>query len=91
MKAIYLYGISGADQAYRVLKYQFITAEEFSIDNMLRTAAMMRLRCSSIERVFAIDNGYELYKDYRLAFKRNSIEGWAIFKDILERCGIEVK
>lgn len=90
MKTIYLYGISGADQAYRVLKYQFIIEEEISIKEILYTATMMRVRNPSIEHVYAIDNRRGLKYDLQTAMKRNSIESWAIFKDILEREGLQV-
>ena len=89
-KAIYLYGISGADQAYRVLYYQFIPLEEFDIMGMKHMASMMKVRMPSIEKVYAISSNRTLKRDYQTAFKKNSIESWAIFKDLLEKMGQEV-
>ena len=90
MKTIYLYGISGADQAYRVLKYQFLMDEDISIREIVHTATMMQVRNPSIEHVYAIDNRRGLRYDLQTALKKNSIENWAIFKDILEREGLQV-
>lgn len=90
MKAIYLYGISREDQAYRVVYYRFIPLEEFTIDGMKFEASMMKAKCPNIGQVFAISNSHNLKRDYQIAFKQNSIESWAIFKDILERTGMEI-
>ena len=86
-KEYMLYGIAGADQAYRVVWYDCIPEHEFSIMELKRRGGLMRMRRPNIEQVFIVDNSYELYRDYRLAVKRNSIEGWQIFKDILRTCG----
>ena len=51
---------------------------------------MMRMKYPNIERVFAIDNGRGLARDYANALKTNTIESHAIFKDILEREGLEL-
>lgn len=51
---------------------------------------MMKMKYPNIERVFAIDNGRGLARDYREACKKNSIESHAIFKDILEREGLDL-
>lgn len=87
MKEYMLYGISGAAQAYRVVRYDVISGEEYSVMESKRRAAIMRMRYPSVECVYVCDNSYELYKDYRQAVKRNSVEGWQIFKDILRTTG----
>lgn len=87
MNDYFLYGISGADQAYRVVWYDRISAELYSTAESKRRACKMRMYHPNIQEVYVIDQSYELYKDYRLAVKRNSIEGWAIFKDILRSTG----
>lgn len=96
MTTVYLYGLGGADQMYRVIRYSAV-----EIDNLVGTnygviktlkyeAAMMRMKYPNIERVFAIDNGRGLSRDYANALKTNTIESHAIFKDILEREGLEL-
>lgn len=87
MNDYYLYGISGADQAYRVVRYDYIPASEYSTAETKRRACRMRIHHPNIEEIYVVDQSYELYKDYRLAIKRNSVEGWAIFKDILRTTG----
>ena len=96
MTTVYLYGLGGADQMYRVIRYSAV-----EIDNLIGTnygvirtlkyeASMMRMKYPNIERVFAIDNGRGLARDYINAWKKNTIESHAIFKDILEREGLEL-
>lgn len=96
MTTVFLYGLGGADQNYRVVRYTPV-----EIDNLLGTnfgvirtlkyeAQMMKMKYPNIERVFAIDNGRGLARDYKEAYKKNSIESHAIFKDILEREGLEL-
>lgn len=90
---IFLYGISGADTAYRVLKYCFIDAEreEFpSIMQIKYQAWMLQVKNQSIEHVYAIDNRKGLRSDFIYAMKQNSIESWAVFKNILETEGLQI-
>ena len=90
MHQIILYGISGAETQYRVLKYYCIYEEFLSIHSMKRHAAFMVLQNPGIERVYAVDNRYGLKREYTESYKQNSIESCAIFKDTLEREGILV-
>lgn len=85
MNSIVLYEISGANQAYRVLRYDVIPVEGNILDTIQYEAGRMVDNYPTIERVYAITNGYSLRKDYNEAKRKNSIEGWIIFKDILER------
>ena len=91
MKEIFLYGLSGPEDQYRVVRYSRIRENSISINEIIDTADMMRIRYPSIKQVWAIDSTLELYYDYRDAFKRNSVEGWIIFKDILERDGLRIR
>ena len=74
MTTVYLYGLGGADQMYRVVRYSAIEIDNLVGTNygVIRTlkyeAAMMRIN----------------------AWKKNTIESHAIFKDILEREGLEL-
>lgn len=96
MTTVYLYGLGGADQMYRVIRYSAIEIDNLVGTNygVIRTlkyeASMMRMKYPNIERVFVIDNGRGLARDYANALKTNTIESHAIFKDILEREGLEL-
>ena len=96
MTTVYLYGLGGADQMYRVIRYSAVEIDNLVGTNygVIRTlkyeASMMRMKYPNIERVFVIDNGRGLARDYANALKTNTIESHAIFKDILEREGLEL-
>ena len=96
MNTVYLYGLGGADQMYRVIRYSAVEIDNLVGTNygVIRTlkyeATMMRMKYPNIERVFVIDNGRGLARDYANALKTNTIESHAIFKDILEREGLEL-
>ena len=90
MKTIFLYGIAGADNKYRVLRYACIDEANFSINNIRYAAQLMRIHNPSIQHVYALDNRYGLRRDYMESIKKNTIESCAIFKDILERDGWKV-
>lgn len=85
MYSIVLYGISGADQAYRVLRYDIIPVEGNILDTIQYEAGRMVDGYPSVKRVYAVTNSYSIRKDYNEAKRKNSIESWAIFKDILEQ------
>lgn len=88
MKKIFLYGLAGADEMYRVVRYSYIEAENISIKNIVGHAGWLRFKNPTIEHVYAIDERAGLAGEYRTAWKRNTIESHAIFKDILEREGL---
>lgn len=90
---IFLYGITGADQMYRVAKYWCffdVESEPVTIRDIIYQASMLRMKNPSIEQVYAIDDRHGLRSDFRYAMKKNSIESWAIFKNILEMEGLRV-
>ena len=91
MNRIYLYGIAGANDKYAVVRYQAVDVEHRPIDAIKNESDIMRMDYPSVKQVFAIDARGGLANDYRRAIKQNSIEGFIIFKDILERMGIEIK
>lgn len=91
MNRIYLYGIAGASDKYAVIRYAAVDVENRPIDAIKVEAEIMRMDYPTVETVYAIDARGGLGNDYRRAIKQNSIEGYIIFKDILERKGIEVK
>ena len=91
MNRIYLYGIAGASDKYAVVRYQAVDVEHRPIDAIKNESDIMRMDYPSVKQVFAIDARGGLANDYRRAIKQNSIEGFIIFKDILERMGIDIK
>lgn len=91
MHQIILYGLSGAETQYRVLKYYCIFESPFvSISTIKRHAAFMVMCNPGIKHVYAIDNRYGLRREYIESYKKNTIESCAIFKDTLEREGLLV-
>lgn len=90
MNQVILYGIAGAENQYRVIRYFIIDAELVSISNIVYQANMLKIKNPTIEHVYAIDNRRGLRRDYVESYKRNTIESCAIFKDILEREGIMI-
>lgn len=88
MKRIFLYGIAGAAEAYRIVSHTYIDEAEYSIRNIMGHAGWMRIKHPTIEHVYAIDMRPGLANDYKRAWKQNSIESYAVFKDILEREGL---
>ena len=91
MNRIYLYGIASASDKYAVIRYAAVDVENRPIDAIKMEADIMRMEYPSVATVYAIDARGGLGNDYRRAIKQNSIEGYIIFKDILERKGIEIK
>lgn len=91
MKSIFLYGIGGARDQYRVIRYTRIDEPDFSINTLMYEASIMRINYPSIEHVYAVDNRYGLGRTYLESVKKNSIESCAVFKDLIQRTGIEIK
>ncbi len=90
MSQVILYGVSGPSRAYTVLNYYCIYEEFVSIRTIMSEARLLRVKNPDVEHVYAIDNRYGLRRDYRESMKQNSIESHYIFKDILEREGIQI-
>ena len=91
MNRIYLYGIAGANDKYAVIRYQAVDVEHRPIDAIKMEADIMRMEYPNVKQIFAIDARGGLANDYRRAIKSNTFESYIIFKDILERKGIEIK
>ena len=90
MNNLILYGIGDARYQYRVLKYFCIYDEHIDIAEIKRIACVMRVINPSIEHVYLISNRHGLKREFQESIKRNSIESCAIFKDTLEREGIQI-
>lgn len=87
---ILLYGLGGASKMYKPLAYYQIFDSYDLIDEMKIQAARMRAKNPCIARVYAIVNRHGLRRDFMMAMK-GGIEEAAIFKDLLERNGMEIK
>ncbi len=90
MRQIILYGISGPSKAYSVLNWYCIYEEDISIRSIQDEARRLVMRNPSVARVYAIDNRRGLKRDFCESMKQNSIESHYIFKDILEREGMQI-
>lgn len=90
MKRVYIYGLAGADAKFSVVKYLRIEVENVTIRRIINDALWLKMKNPTIEHVYAIDDRYGLLFDYREAIQKNSVESFAIFKNILEREGIMV-
>lgn len=90
MKQIILYGISGADKCYKVVRYYIIEETLISIVAIKHLALTMKDRNPEIKQVYAIDNRSGLRQDYMESIKKTSIESCIAFMDILEREGIKI-
>ena len=90
MNNLILYGIGDAKYQYRVLKYFCIYDERIDIAEIKRIARTMLVINPSIEHVYLISNRHGLRREFQESIKRNSIESCAIFKDTLEREGIQI-
>ena len=91
---IFLYGLAGPDQAYRVVKYWCffnVDTEPVLIKDIIYQAMMLCVKNPSITEVYAIDDRRGLFDDFRTAIKKNSVESWAIFKNILQTEGLRVR
>ena len=74
MKTIFLYGIGGPIDHYRVIRYTKIEEEDWSILTFKYEAAIMRASYPGANRVFAIDASQKIKKKYMKCIKKNSIE-----------------
>lgn len=90
MNRIYLYGIASANDKYAIIRYAAVDVETRPIDAIKMEAEILRMEYPTIDAVYAIDARGGLGNDYRRAIKQNSIEGFIVFKDILERKGIKI-
>lgn len=91
MNRIYLYGIAGAEDKYAVVRYCYVDIENRPIDAIKMEADIMRMEYPNVKQVFVIDARGGLSNDYRRATRLHTIESFIIFKDILERKGIEIR
>lgn len=90
MKDFVLYGIAGANNQYRVVKYEFYDGPIYDLAPIKAQAGMMRMDNPTIEEVYLVKSGPDIAADYRKADKRKSVEGNVIFKVTLEQYGAKI-
>lgn len=84
------YGIAGADDNYRVVRYYGIKSADYTIENEKRIVMDMLDANPGIKQVFVVTNGFGLKKDYRSALTHSSIDSWVTFKIMLAQRGREI-
>lgn len=89
-RRIFVYGIGGAEDNYRIVAYQYIkTNESYDIVRDCHSVAMwLRYRNPTIKRAYAIGESAELAQMYKKARKTNSVEDNVCFKLMLEETGL---
>lgn len=87
---VFLYGLGNAETQYRVLGYEFIESEKFSVWLMSHVIDSMILRTPGIVEIYMIDNRPGLRSDFVESIRLNSVESCQLFKDILRREGVRV-
>lgn len=88
---IFLYGLAGASEAYRVIRYSKISNyRNMPISQIKAYAKQMVEDYPLVKQVYAIDNSYMLYEAYRETALHFSIENNVAFKSLLENEGIRI-
>lgn len=90
MKRIYLYGIAGVADHYKVVRYSCVDSEGVTIMSLKYEAAKLRMDYPNIGHVYAVDESSSLYRSYMEAIRKNSMEVCISFRDTLMRQGVEV-
>lgn len=89
MHSVVLYGIGNlVDDQYKVVDKFVVYEDDFSVATVKYVARKMVWKMPNIEHVYMIDNNRELYRAFRKSF--SSLEDRIVFKDYLERYGIEI-
>lgn len=91
MEQLYLYGIGGAEDGFRVIRYREIDQVDLSVLTLKYEATDMLMHYRSIRKFFVIDNGPGLAKLCAQSIKSGDVEKALIFLDILEKQGLEIK
>lgn len=92
-RRIFIYGIGGVDDNYRIVAYQYIkTNESYDIIRDAHSVAeWLRYRNPSIKHAYAIGESADLARMYKKARKTNSVEDNVCFKLMLEDTGLIIK
>lgn len=92
-RRIFVYGIGGADDNYRIVAYQYIKVNEsYDISRDCHSVARwLRYRNPTIKYTYAIGESADLARMYQKARKTNSVEDNVCFKLMLEETGFIIK
>lgn len=92
-RRLFIYGIGGADDNYRVVAYQYIKVNESSdiTRDAHAVARWLRYRNPSIKYAYGISDSADLARMYKKARKTNSVEDNVCFKLMLEDTGFIIK
>lgn len=74
MKRIYLYGIAGVADHYKVVRYSCVDSEGMTIMSLKYEAARLRMDYPNIGHVYAVDASPSLYRSYMEVVKKDSTE-----------------
>lgn len=83
----FLYGL---DNEYHVVRYHYIAHDILSISEMRICADLLKRYYPNITSVYAVDNCFEIYQEYRNLMKKRSVENRVMFKMMLEERGLRV-
>lgn len=89
-RQIVLYGLAGANNSYRIVRYRIIHEEDISIWFMIRAAYAMREEYPLVEEVHAVDNKPGLNKMFLETLKVPSVENCVCFRTFLEQEGLKI-
>ena len=90
MKRIYLYGIAGVADHYKVIRYSCVDSEGMTIMALKYEAARLRMDYPNIGHVYAVDASPSLYRSYMDVIRKDSMEVCISFRDMLMKKGVEV-
>ena len=91
MKRLYLYGIGGPEDGFRVIRYCEIDQADLSVLALRYEATDMLMHYKSIRRFFVIDNRPGLARLCAQSIKTRDVEKALIFLDLLDKQGLEIK
>ena len=90
MRDVVIYGLAGAYDKYRIVRYECIPSELATSDYIKMKACIMQEDYPSIKELYWITNRGGLAGYCSRTMKRNRIEDNVVFKDMLERSGLPI-
>ena len=90
MNRLYLYGMAGVDDNYRIITHVYIDSatQPITIRNIVTNATWIKYKYPGVEHVYAIDGSGKLGYIYKDTMIRNTMEKNVEFKHILETEGL---
>lgn len=89
---VYLYGIAGIEDQYRIVRYDKIDGdyEPITIDALKKRARLMKSDYPWIKHVYAIDASPQLAIDYKSTINARRMDVNVDFKCMLEIKGLRI-